>query len=136
MSNNYVPEASQVNYNQKSGTMTFEATYLQVPKTGMCARRINAEFQISGDQPMSKYSELLTEILENMGYKGAEVLEATTSPLVKCNGNTWRMLVHVKSWGKLSDQWKSHAAVVNTEKIANTMLSNADIFRGMTMSEA
>ena len=135
MSNNYVPEASQVNCNQKSGTMTFEATYLQVPKTGLCARRINAEFQMSGDQPMSKYSELLTEILENMGYKGAEVLEATTSPLVKCNGNTWRMLVHVKSWGKLSDQGRPHATVVDTEKIATTKLSNTDIFHNLTMSE-
>lgn len=135
MPNNYVPEASQVNYNQKADTMTFEATFLQVPKTGMCARRINASFQMRGDQPMSKYTELLGEILENMGYKNAEVLEQTTSPLVKCNGNIWRMLVHVKSWGKLSDQGRSHAAVVDTEKIATTKLSNADIFHNLTMSE-
>ena len=134
MSNNYIPEASKVNINQKANTMTFEATYLQVPKTGMCARRINAEFQISGDQPMSKYSELLTEILENMGYKGAEVLEATTSPLVKCNGNIWRMLVHVKSWGKLQDG-RPKAAVIDTDKIATATLSNVDIFDGLTRSE-
>lgn len=103
MSDKFVPTFSQVSVNQKPDTMTFEATILQLPKTGKCARRINATFQMSGDQPMTKYTELLNEILENMGYKNAAILEQTTSPLVRCNGTIYRMVVKVVSYGKVGE---------------------------------